>query len=218
MGFGIWGLLVGEIGVSLSVVTTMTLGIVVDDTVHSSASTGGQDANLVTILLTQCGLPLARLAVHSSRTSLVLVTGFFIVSLSSFELNAGMGRLTALVIALALAADFFILPPLLMKVEEGRDKSAGSARDRGLIRHRNDVAPGRREPAIRVAVELSDHVRQDSDRPNSGHRGWKDSLVTSAPCGIILCTIHRNSGIHFVDYRQNLHTKFYFGELNLPLN
>ena len=34
MGFGLWGLLVGEIGLSLSVVTTMTLGIVVDDTVH----------------------------------------------------------------------------------------------------------------------------------------------------------------------------------------
>ena len=35
LGFGIWGLAVGEVGgVSLSVVTTMTLGIVVDDTVH----------------------------------------------------------------------------------------------------------------------------------------------------------------------------------------
>ena len=34
LGFGIWGLAVGEVGVSLSLVTTMTLGIVVDDTVH----------------------------------------------------------------------------------------------------------------------------------------------------------------------------------------
>ena len=56
-------------------------------------------------------------------TSLVLVAGFVVVSLSSFELNAGMGKLTAMVIALALMADFFLLPPLLMKVE--RDSGTG---------------------------------------------------------------------------------------------
>ena len=32
--FGIWGLFVGQVGIALSVVTGMTLGIVVDDTVH----------------------------------------------------------------------------------------------------------------------------------------------------------------------------------------
>jgi len=34
MAFGIWAIFVGEIGLSLSIVTAMTLGIVVDDTVH----------------------------------------------------------------------------------------------------------------------------------------------------------------------------------------
>ena len=34
MGFGVWGLIVGEVGMALAVVSTMTLGIVVDDTVH----------------------------------------------------------------------------------------------------------------------------------------------------------------------------------------
>ena len=34
MGFGLWGIFDGQIGLALSVVTTMTLGIVVDDTVH----------------------------------------------------------------------------------------------------------------------------------------------------------------------------------------
>lgn len=34
MAFGLWGLLVGQVGLALSVVTAMTLGIVVDDTVH----------------------------------------------------------------------------------------------------------------------------------------------------------------------------------------
>jgi predicted RND superfamily exporter protein len=61
-------------------------------------------------------------------TSLVLVAGFIVVSLSSFELNAGMGKLTALVIALALFADFFLLPPLLMKVEGDADNDAAADR------------------------------------------------------------------------------------------
>jgi hypothetical protein len=48
-------------------------------------------------------------------TSLVLVIGFGILAMSAFELNAGMGLLTAITIALALVADFLFLPPLLMK-------------------------------------------------------------------------------------------------------
>ena len=57
-------------------------------------------------------------------TSLVLVAGFSVVSHSSFELNAGMGKLTALVIALALFTDFFLLPPLLMKIDADAGTSA----------------------------------------------------------------------------------------------
>ena len=124
LGFGVWGLLVGEIGVSLSVVTTMTLGIVVDDTVHflskyrrARSELGCDPPDAVRVAFCTVGRALL-------TTSLVLVAGFVVVSLSSFHLNAGMGRLTALVIALALAADFFILPPLLMKVE-GRTGKPG---------------------------------------------------------------------------------------------
>jgi predicted RND superfamily exporter protein len=51
-------------------------------------------------------------------TSIVLVAGFLVLATSSFEINAGMGLLTAIVIMLALAADFFLLPPLLLTIEE----------------------------------------------------------------------------------------------------
>ena len=117
MGFGIWGLAVGEVGLSLSVVTSMTLGIVVDDTVHflskyrrARRELGRSPPDAVRYAFVTVGRALL-------TTSLVLVAGFLVLSLSSFELNAGMGLLTALVIALALVADFFLLPPLLMQVE-----------------------------------------------------------------------------------------------------
>ena len=133
LGFGIWGLAVGEVGVSLSVVTTMTLGIVVDDTVHflskyqrARRELGCASPDAVRIAFRTVGRALL-------TTSVVLVAGFVVVSLSSFELNAGMGKLTALVIALALLADFFLLPPLLMKVEGDSDEDA--ARDRTARNH-----------------------------------------------------------------------------------
>ncbi len=130
LGFGIWGWAVGEVGVSLSMVTAMTLGIVVDDTVHflskyrrARHELGHASPDAVRVAFQTVGRALV-------TTSLVLVAGFVVVSFSSFELNASMGRLTALVIALALMADFFLLPPLLMKIDAGRDKSASPPGER----------------------------------------------------------------------------------------
>ncbi len=130
LGFGIWGWAVGEVGVSLSMVTAMTLGIVVDDTVHflskyrrARHELGHASPDAVRVAFQTVGRALV-------TTSLVLVAGFVVVSFSSFELNASMGRLTALVIALALMADFFLLPPLLMKIDAGRGKGASSPGER----------------------------------------------------------------------------------------
>jgi predicted RND superfamily exporter protein len=118
MGFGIWGMLVGEVGLALSVVTSMTLGIVVDDTVHfmskfqrARRESGLNSEQAVRYAFTSVGRALV-------TTSVVLIAGFLVLALSSFKLNSGMGLLTALVIALALIADFLLLPPLLMKLEE----------------------------------------------------------------------------------------------------
>jgi uncharacterized protein len=118
IGFGLWGYMVGEIGLSLSVVSTMTLGIVVDDTVHflSKYLRARREKNLnpedaVRYAFATVGRALL-------ITSIVLVAGFLVLATSAFELNSGMGLLTAIVIILALFADFLFLPPLLIKIEE----------------------------------------------------------------------------------------------------
>ncbi|MGB1800287.1 MAG: efflux RND transporter permease subunit, partial [Gammaproteobacteria bacterium] len=118
MGFGLWGLLVGEVGLSLSVVASMSLGIVVDDSVHflskylrARREKGLNSKDAVRYAFTTVGRALI-------VTSIVLVVGFLILATSSFELNAGMGLLTAIVIAFALIADFLLLPAILMKTED----------------------------------------------------------------------------------------------------
>ena len=118
MGFGLWGIFVGEIGLSLSVVTTMTLGIVIDDTVHflskylrARRENGLEPEEAVQYAFVTVGRALM-------ITSIILIIGFLVLATSSFELNSGMGLLTAVVIALAIFADFLFLPPLLIKLEE----------------------------------------------------------------------------------------------------
>ena len=129
MGFGIWGLLVGEVGLALSVVTSMTLGIVVDDTVHymskyrrARVEKGYDPEQAVRYAFTSVGRAL-------TITTVVLVSGFLVLALSAFKLNSGMGLLTSLVIALALIADFLLLPPLLMKIEEKSHEKERTAAD-----------------------------------------------------------------------------------------
>ncbi|NQY27008.1 MAG: MMPL family transporter [Piscirickettsiaceae bacterium] len=117
MAFGIWGLMVGQIGMSLSVVTGMTLGIVVDDTVHflskylrARREKGLNAEDAIRYAFNTVGVALW-------VTSLVLVAGFVVLAQSHFALNAHMGAMTALTIAIALIMDFLFLPPLLMKLE-----------------------------------------------------------------------------------------------------
>lgn len=123
MAFGLWGIFVGQVGLALSVVIGMTLGIVVDDTVHflskyqRARREQGMDApDAIRYAFTTVGMALW-------ITSLVLIVGFLVLSLSAFELNSSMGLMTALTLALALAADFLFLPPLLMKIEEKRNET-----------------------------------------------------------------------------------------------
>jgi predicted RND superfamily exporter protein len=127
MAFGLWGLLVGQVGLALSVVTGITLGIVVDDTVHFLSK--------YLRARREQGKPVAEAVRHAFATvgtalwvtSLVLVLGFLVLALSNFELNAGMGLLTALTIALALAADFLLLPALLLRFGGKNEQNTGPA-------------------------------------------------------------------------------------------
>ena len=113
IGFGLWALISGEINLGLSVVVTLTLGIVVDDAVHflskyQRARMEGQSAEEA-----------VRYAFHTVGralwiTTVVLVAGFSVLAMSSFRLNSDMGLLSSIVIFIALVVDFILLPSLLM--------------------------------------------------------------------------------------------------------
>ena len=123
LGFGVWGLTVGQVGLSLSVVVAMTIGIVVDDTVHflskyrrARREYGQSSEEAVRYAFDTAGRALF-------ATTVVLVAGFLIFAFSPFVPTAQVGVLTAMIIAFALIADLSLLPALLTAVDrssEGR--------------------------------------------------------------------------------------------------
>ena len=60
-------------------------------------------------------------------TSLILMAGFAVLAGSHFQLNAGMGLMTAIVIALAAGMDLLFLTPLLLCLEGSPDATAPPA-------------------------------------------------------------------------------------------
>jgi len=117
VGFGIWALWDGTVNLGLSVVTAMTLGIVVDDTVHfltkylrARRDGGLNPRDSVRYAFSTVGTALV-------VTSVILAAGFIVLAQSSFALNAQMGQLTAIVIFVALFADLLLLPPLLIRLD-----------------------------------------------------------------------------------------------------
>jgi predicted RND superfamily exporter protein len=117
MAFGIWGLVVGQIGMSCSVVAAMTLGILVDDTVHFLSKY--QYARKIKSLSPEKSLHFAFATVGKALwvTSAVLILGFSLFAFSSFKINYEMGLLTATIFALGLFAEFVLLPPILLAFE-----------------------------------------------------------------------------------------------------
>ena len=122
LGFGFWSALYGEMGLSLAMVSGMTLGIVVDDTVHflskylrARREKGLEGVEAVRYAFNTVGQALV-------VTTIILTIGFSILGLSSFRMNSWMGQLTAIVIAFALIADFILLPAFLLVVDGKRKR------------------------------------------------------------------------------------------------
>jgi predicted RND superfamily exporter protein len=113
MTFGLWGYLNGLIGLTESIITSVTLGLIVDDTIHflSKYQRGIKEltlSNRDAILYAYQSV-----GVSMVITSVVFVVGFGVLALSHYEGTSHLGLLTAITIFFALAADLFFLPALL---------------------------------------------------------------------------------------------------------
>ena len=121
ISYGLWSVLVGEAGFAIAVVGSVTLGIVVDDTVHFLAKyvRAKRDMQLDSDEAIKYALSDVGPALIS--TSVVLVLGFSVLMFSAFEGNFVLGALSALTIAVALIVDFTFLPAVLSYLDKKKD-------------------------------------------------------------------------------------------------
>jgi hypothetical protein len=118
LAFGIWGLLVGQVNLAVSVVTGLALGIVVDDSVHflskyqlARKELGLNAREAVISAFTAVGTALV-------VTTIILVAGFSVLAQSTFGLNSITATLTGIAISIALIADLSLLPALLIRLDK----------------------------------------------------------------------------------------------------
>jgi len=112
--FGIWALMVGQVGMPAATVSATSLGIIVDDTVHflikylrAIRDKGMARPDAIRYAFETVGVPIV-------ATTIILASGFALLTLSSFKLNDEMGTLTAIAIVVALIVDFLLLPAILI--------------------------------------------------------------------------------------------------------
>ncbi len=116
---GIWGLFVGEVSFAATVVGALTFGIVVDDTVHmlmkyQAARKNGLDPQAA------IQETIRSVGVAVVVTSIALAFSFAAFTLSGFLVNQHLGWLTGLTLIMALIADLFFLPPLILQMEKNQ--------------------------------------------------------------------------------------------------
>ncbi len=116
MTFGLWGYLVGRVGLAGSVMTAIAFGIVVDDTIHfltayrRARREGLDPGEAVRRTFRTVGRALW-------TTTAVLSLGFLVFAVSGFEVSWSLGLMVAITLGFALLADFLLLPPLLMALD-----------------------------------------------------------------------------------------------------
>ena len=128
MAMGLWGYLVGEVGIAASVVTAIAFGIIVDDTIHfmtkyvAARKNGLLPSESVQSAFRSVGKALL-------ATTIVFGLGFMVFGASGLVSNQALGLLAGMTVIIALLADFLFLPPLLM-VLDGTKETSEQIRER----------------------------------------------------------------------------------------
>jgi uncharacterized protein len=117
MTFGLWGWLVGYVNMAVSYIAALSLGIVVDDSVHFLSKYLRARRELKMNPEEAIRYSFQTVGMALITTSIILSAGFTVLFFSGFEVNSALGLLMAIAIVFALVADFLFLPTLLLLVD-----------------------------------------------------------------------------------------------------
>ena len=124
--FGVWGLLVGELSPYILMLFSISIGLVVDDSVHvlskyiAARREGQAPESAVRYSLDKAGSAI-------TITTAALATGTFILVFSNTYYYQNVSLMLTPIIVVALLLDILYLPPLLVKLDNWLDKRSGTA-------------------------------------------------------------------------------------------
>jgi hypothetical protein len=148
LGYGAWWATVGRLNVVASVAGSISLGIIVDDTIHfltnyrrSVDREGRSPEDALRATLAHVGPAMV-------TTSGVLALGFLVLTRSAFQMTAHLGWLSALIVGTAPLADLVVAPALVLCF----------ARRAGPLGARRSVAPPPPAPPAIDVTQLKVNV------------------------------------------------------------
>ena len=115
LAFGLWGAFVAEVNLAVAAIFSITLGIVVDDTVHFLSKYLRARREFHDSAETAVRYAFGTVGPALMVTTGILALGFMTLALSDFKVNALTGLLTAITISIALVYDLLFLPAVLLK-------------------------------------------------------------------------------------------------------
>ncbi len=118
MGFGLWGWLVGEIGLASSVIAAITIGIIIDDAIHIIYRYRHARASLGETPSMAASATIGTVGTAIIATSIALAAGFLVLGLSGFEINRTMGLCTTFIVISGLLVHLLLMPKVLVWIDD----------------------------------------------------------------------------------------------------
>lgn len=200
MAFGIWAWLVGDVGFAVSVVAGLSIGIIVDDTVHflSKYTLARREKSLSAPDAVRYAFRTVGTAILG--TTFIVAIGFAMLGLSTFRVPSYMGLLTSLTVATALAVDFLLLPTLLIAFDRRKSEARDiDSSERSYSMPRLSRATSRAAVALALtmlllpvpaAAQQTDVLRGRQIAEEADHRdlGWQDNA------SVMRMVLHNRNG------------------------
>lgn len=122
LGFGLWYFILGYVNLGMTAVFGMTLGIIVDNTIHfiskylRAKREKGLDAKgAVSFAFDKVGTAII-------ATTAILCVGFFVLTQSSFLINSSLALITIIILLASILICFTLLPALLITLDKTKSQ------------------------------------------------------------------------------------------------
>lgn len=118
LGFGIWYFILGYVNLGMTAVFGMTLGIIVDNTIHllSKYLRARKELNLNVTEAIRYAFNKVGTAIIA--TTAILCVGFFILTQSAFLINSSLALITIIILIASVIVCFTLLPLLIIKINQ----------------------------------------------------------------------------------------------------